>query len=159
MLSLRPEEDRKLREILTRLNNESKSKIVLLIDKSGQLISRSESPAFSSDDVTFASLTAGNIAASEALSKLLGDKGLSHMFTETEEEGIYMLLVAEKYILVSIFDKRVSNLGIVRVKIKKYSREIERIIKEIEERMEKDSNIASDLKVEDIDIDLDTLFE
>jgi len=159
MLSLRPEEDKRLKELLTRLNTESKSKIVLLIDKSGQLISRSESPAFSSDDVTFASLTAGNIAASEALSKLLGDKNLSHMFTETEEEGIYMTLVAGKYILVSIFDKKLSNLGIVRVKIKKYYKEIEAIIRDIEERMEKESNLGSDLKVEDLDIDLDTLFE
>jgi len=116
MLNLRPEEDKELREILTRIAKESKSKIVLLIDKSGQLVSRSESPAFSSDDITFASLTAGNVAASEALSKLLGDKSLNHMFTETEGEGIYMMVVAEKYILVSIFNKQATNLGIVRVK-------------------------------------------
>jgi len=159
MLSLRPEEDKKLKELLTKLNTESKSKIVLLIDKAGQLISRSESPAFSSDDVTFASLTAGNIAASEALSKLLGDKNLSHMFTETEEEGIYMTLVADRYILVSIFDKKVSNLGIVRVKIKKYYRSIEEIIRSIEQRVKEESNLGNELEVEDIDIDLDTLFE
>ena len=117
MLNLRPEEDKELREILTSIAEESKSKIVFLIDKSGQLISRSESPAFTSDDVTFASLTAGNVAASEALSKLLGDRSLNHMFTETETEGIYMIVVAEKYILVSIFDKYATNLGILRVKI------------------------------------------
>jgi len=157
MLSLKPDEDRKLRELLTNLSSESKAKIVLLIDKSGQLISRSESPAFSSDDVTFASLTAGNIAASEALSKLLGDKNLSHMFTETEEEGIYMILIAGKYILVSIFDKRVSNLGIVRVKIKKYYREIEETLRAIEERVKEESSIPAEIDVEDID--LDTLFE
>jgi len=157
MLSLRPEEDRKLRDLLTRLNEESKSKIVLLIDKSGQLISRSESPAFSSDDVTFASLTAGNIAASEALSKLLGDKSLSHMFTETEEEGIYMILIADKYILVSIFDKKVSNLGIVRVKIKKFYSEIEQILRNIEERVKEEASIPTEIDVDDID--LDTLFE
>ncbi|RKQ61736.1 putative regulator of Ras-like GTPase activity (Roadblock/LC7/MglB family) [Thermovibrio guaymasensis] len=157
MLSLRPEENERLKELLTNLNNESKAKIVLLIDKSGQLISRSDSPAFSSDDVTFASLTAGNVAASEALSKLLGDKNLSHMFTETEEEGIYMILIADKYILVSIFDKKVSNLGIVRVKIKKYYSELERILREIEKRAEEESSIPTEIDVEDID--LDTLFE
>jgi hypothetical protein len=70
MLNITPEEDKELRKLLTGLAKESKSKIVILIDKSGQLISRSESPAFSSDDITFASLTAGNVAASEALSKL-----------------------------------------------------------------------------------------
>ncbi|MEO2066453.1 MAG: roadblock/LC7 domain-containing protein [Desulfurobacteriaceae bacterium] len=157
MLSLRPEENERLKELLTNLNNESKAKIVLLIDKSGQLISRSDSPAFSSDDVTFASLTAGNVAASEALSKLLGDKNLSHMFTETEEEGIYMILIADKYILVSIFDKKVSNLGIVRIKIKKYYSKLERILREIEERAKEESSIPAEVDVEDID--LDTIFK
>ncbi len=157
MLSLRPEEDEKLRKLLTELNRESKSKIVLLIDKAGQLISRSESPAFSSDDITFASLTAGNVAASEALSKLLGDKNLNHMFTETEDEGIYMILIDDKYILVSIFDKNASNLGIVRVKIKKYYRKLVELLRQIEERIESESSVAEQIDVEDID--LDTLFE
>ena len=157
MLSLRPEEDEKLRKLLTELNRESKSKIVLLIDKAGQLISRSESPAFSSDDITFASLTAGNVAASEALSKLLGDKNLNHMFTETEDEGIYMILIDDKYILVSIFDKNASNLGIVRVKIKKYYGKLVELLRQIEERIESESSVTEQIDVEDID--LDTLFE
>ncbi len=157
MLSLRPEEDEKLRKILTELNDKSRSKIVLLIDKSGQLISRSESPAFSTDDVTFASLTAGNVAASEALSKLLGDKNLNHMFTETEEEGIYMILIDGKYILVSIFDKNLSNLGIVRVKIKKYYKHLVDILRQIERRVNEELSIPEQINVDDID--LDTLFE
>jgi predicted regulator of Ras-like GTPase activity (Roadblock/LC7/MglB family) len=157
MLNITPEEDKELRRLLTELAKESKSKIVILIDKSGQLISRSESPAFSSDDITFASLTAGNVAASEALSKLLGDKDLNHMFTETEEEGIYMILLDGKYILVAIFNKDLSNLGIIRVKIKKFHPKIRELIERIEERTEKETTVSSDINVEEID--LDSLFE
>ncbi len=157
MLNITPEEDRELRKLLTELAKESKSKIVILIDKSGQLISRSESPAFSSDDITFASLTAGNVAASEALSKLLGDKDLNHMFTETEEEGIYMILLDGKYILVVIFDKDSSNLGIIRVKIKRFYPKVKELIERIEERTEKETTVSSDINVEEID--LDSLFE
>jgi predicted regulator of Ras-like GTPase activity (Roadblock/LC7/MglB family) len=157
MLNITPEEDKELRKLLTGLAKESKSKIVILIDKSGQLISRSESPAFSSDDITFASLTAGNVAASEALSKLLGDKDLNHMFTETEEEGIYMILLDGKYILVAIFNKDLSNLGIIRVKIKKFYPKIRELIERIEERTEKETTVSSDINVEEID--LDSLFE
>ncbi len=157
MLSLKPEEDKELREILTRICEESKSKIVLLIDKSGQLISRSNSPAFSSDDVTFASLTAGNVAASEALSKLLGDKNLNHMFTETEDEGIYMVVIGGKYILVVIFDKLASNLGIIRVKIKRYYNRLVDLMKKIEERIQNETGLPTDIDLESID--LDTLFE
>ena len=157
MLNITPEEDKELRKLLTGLAKESKSKIVILIDKSGQLISRSESPAFSSDDITFASLTAGNVAASEALSKLLGDKDLNHMFTETEEEGIYMILLDGKYILVVIFDKDSSNLGIIRVKIKRFYPKVKELIERIEERTEKETTVSSDINVEEID--LDSLFE
>ena len=157
MLSLKPEEDKELRNILTKLAKDSKSKIVFFIDKSGQLIGRSESPAFSSDDITFASLTAGNVAASEALSKLLGDKTLSHMFTETVDEGIYMIVVKDKYILVVIFDKNTSNLGIVRVKIKKYYKKIEELMERIEERIKSEAKVSENIDIEDID--LDALFE
>lgn len=157
MLNITPEEDKELRRLLTELVQDSKSKIAVLIDKSGQLISRNDSPAFSSDDITFASLTAGNVAASEALSKLLGDSDINHMFTETEEEGIYMILLDEKYILVTIFNKEFSNLGIVRVKIKKFYPEIMKLIKRIEERTENETTIPRDINVEEVD--LDSLFE
>ncbi|GAB6075239.1 roadblock/LC7 domain-containing protein [Desulfurobacterium crinifex] len=157
MLNITPEEDKELRRLFTELAKESKSKIVILIDKSGQLISRSESPAFSSDDITFASLTAGNVAASEALSKLLGDKDLNHMFTETEEEGIYMILLDGKYILVSIFNKEHSNLGIIRVKIRKFYPEIKKLIKRIEERTRNETTLPKNINVEEVD--LDSLFE
>ncbi|RUM88600.1 MAG: dynein regulation protein LC7 [Thermovibrio sp.] len=157
MISLQPEEDKKLRQLLTKINEESKAKITLLIDKSGQLISRSESPAFSSDDITFASLTAGNVAASEALSKLLGDENINHMFTETESEGIYMVLINNSYILVSIFNKAISNLGIVRLKFRKYYNELTNLLKEIERRVKEEKSVAENIDIEDID--LDTLFE
>jgi len=157
MLNITLEEDKRLRELLSNLAEESKSKIVFLIDKSGQLISRSDSPDFSSDEITFASLTAGNVAASEALSKLLGDKDLNHMFTETEEEGIYMILVDDKFILVAIFNKELSNLGILRVKIKKYYPEIVKILRTILERTKNESAVSEEINIDDID--LDSLFE
>ncbi|SNR58934.1 roadblock/LC7 domain-containing protein [Desulfurobacterium atlanticum] len=157
MLSIRPEEDRKLREILTALCTESKAKVVFLIDKAGQLISRSNAPAYTSNDITFASLTAGNVAASEALSKLLGDKTLNHAFTETEDEGIYMSLIKQKLILVVIFEKYTSNLGIIRVKLKKYKPQIEEIIENIEMKSSKEKELGKEIDIEDINID--NLFE
>ena len=157
MLSIRPEEDGKLREVLTELCTESRAKVVFLIDKAGQLISRSDAPAYTSNDITFASLTAGNVAASEALSKLLGDKMLNHAFTETDDEGIYMSLVEQKLILVVIFEKYMSNLGIIRVKLKKFKPFISKIIERIEVKSERERNIGKEINIEEIDID--NLFE
>ncbi|OMH41314.1 roadblock/LC7 domain-containing protein [Desulfurobacterium indicum] len=157
MLSIRPEEDKKLREVLTALCSESRAKVVFLIDKAGQLISRSDAPAYTSNDITFASLTAGNVAASEALSKLLGDKTLNHAFTETEDEGIYMSLLDRKLILVIIFEKFASNLGIIRVKLKKYRPILEEIIRKIERKSEQEQQIGKEINFDEIDID--NLFE
>jgi len=157
VLSIRPEEDGKLREVLTELCTESRAKVVFLIDKAGQLISRSDAPAYTSNDITFASLTAGNVAASEALSKLLGDKMLNHAFTETDDEGIYMSLVEQKLILVVIFEKYMSNLGIIRVKLKKFKPFISKIIESIEVKSERERNIGKEINIEEIDID--NLFE
>jgi hypothetical protein len=68
-----------------------------------------------------------------------------------------MVLISDKYILVSIFNKSVTNIGIVRFKIKKYQDELEKIISQIEERAESEKSVSQEIDIEDID--LDTLFE
>ncbi len=156
MISINTDESRKLSEFLTKLAKVSRSKVIFLIDKSGQLLSKSGSPS-ATNDLTFASLTAGNIAASEALSKLIDNKGLSHTFTETPSEGIYMILLLEKYILVSIFDKKATNLGIVRLKIRKIAPLISEFLRQIEQRNKKETNITKNVDIENLDID--SLFE
>ena len=67
----------------------------------------------------------GNVAATDGLAKLIGEKEFSILFHEGERDNIHISLVAQRVILVVIFDDR-SSLGLVRLRVKKASQELER---------------------------------
>ena len=68
------------------------------------------------DTTSLASLTAGNVAATDGLAKLIGEKEFSILFHEGEKDNIHISLVAQRVILVVIFDER-SSLGLVRLRV------------------------------------------
>ena len=70
-----------------------------------------------------ASLTAGNVAATDALAKLIGEKEFSVLFHEGERDNIHISIVGLRVILVVIFDER-SSLGLVRLRVKKAAVEL-----------------------------------
>src|SRR5256885_8576774 len=61
------------------------SKIVFLVDKNGQQIA-SSGDMQGVDATSLASLTAGNVAATDGLAKLIGGKEISILFHEGERE-------------------------------------------------------------------------
>src|SRR3954454_9500618 len=111
------EEYLQIKEILHRLQVDSNSKIVFLVDKKGQQIA-SMGDMLCVDATSLASLTAGNVAATDGLAKLIGEKEFSILFHEGERDNIHISLVAQRVILVVIFDDR-SSLGLVRLRVKK----------------------------------------
>jgi hypothetical protein len=67
------EEFQEINEVIERLLKEANAKVIFLVDKNGQLISGvGETDRF--DTTSLASLTAGNIAATGGLAKLIGEK-------------------------------------------------------------------------------------
>ena len=67
------EEYASLEEALRRLRQEANAKAVFLIDKNGQQIAAAgEIEQF--DATSLASLTAGNVAATDGLAKLIGER-------------------------------------------------------------------------------------
>src|SRR5262249_54563326 len=81
------------------------------------------------------SLTAGNVAATDGLAKLIGEKEFSILFHEGERDNIHISLVAQRVILVVIFDDR-SSLGLVRLRVKKASQELERTFEQLLKKAE-----------------------
>lgn len=73
------EEYREITAILEKLLREANAKCVYLVDKDGQLISASGETK-DIDSTSLASLTAGNIAATGGLAKLIGEKEFSILF-------------------------------------------------------------------------------
>jgi len=112
------EEDSKLIDKeLKKLNQLSRAKVSFLVDKDGQLIS-SIGETGDIDTTSLASLTAGNIAATGGMAKLLGEKEFSILFHEGEKDNIHISLVGQRAILVVVFDDR-SSLGLIRLRVKR----------------------------------------
>ena len=102
---------------LQRLLAQANAKVVFLVDKNGQLIAATGETE-NLDTTSLASLTAGNIAATGGMAKLLGEKEFSILFHEGQRDNIHISIIGQRVILVVIFDQR-SSLGLVRLRVKK----------------------------------------
>jgi len=154
------EEYQQIKDILQRLQVDSNSKIVFLVDKNGQQIA-SHGDMSGVDATSLASLTAGNVAATDGLAKLIGEKEFSILFHEGEKDNIHISLVAQRVILVVIFDEK-SSLGLVRLRVKKASQELERTFEQLMKKAEAERGSMADRFdspfAEITDEDIDSLF-
>lgn len=154
------EEYQQIKEILSRLQSDSNSKIVFLVDKNGQQIA-AHGDMKGVDATSLASLTAGNVAATDGLAKLIGEKEFSILFHEGERDNIHISLVAQRVILVVIFDEK-SSLGLVRLRVKKASQELEKtfetIVHKAEAEQGSNANRFDSPFAEITDEDIDSLF-
>jgi predicted regulator of Ras-like GTPase activity (Roadblock/LC7/MglB family) len=125
-LVLHEEEYEKIRDVITRLRAECNAKVVFLVDKNGQQIA-ADGELASIDTTALASLAAGNVAATDSLARLIGEKEFSILFHEGERDNLHISVVGGRVILVVIFDER-SSLGLVRLRVKKGSVELASIL-------------------------------
>ena len=152
------EEFQEINLVIERLLKEANAKVIFLVDKNGQLISGvGETDRF--DTTSLASLTAGNIAATGGLAKLIGEKEFSILFHEGEKDNLHISIVGGRVILVVLFDSR-SSLGLVRLRVKKSSDELSLIFEKLIKKAEdKERRGASDFPFAEItDDDIDNLF-
>ena len=150
------EEFRKIDEELQKLHQQTNAMVVFLVDKNGQLIA-SAGETRDIDTTSLASLTAGNIAATGGIARLLGEKEFTILFHEGEKDNIHISLIGQRVILVVIFDKRTS-LGLVRLRVKKSSETLVAIFDEITNKAEHertegrlDESPFAEISDEDID--------
>ncbi|NLC70974.1 MAG: roadblock/LC7 domain-containing protein [Desulfuromonadaceae bacterium] len=155
-LVLFDEECLNISSILHKLLVEANAKALFLVDKDGQLIS-STGETDQMDTTSLASLTAGNIAATGGLAKLLGEKEFSVLFHEGEKDNLHLSLVASRVILVVIFDQR-SSLGLVRLRVRKWNEELEKIFNALEKKAKEKSSSNQSFFAEITDEDIDNLF-
>src|SRR5512134_2801920 len=123
------DEFRRVDEELQKLYQQSNAKVLFLIDKNGQLIA-SAGDTHNIDTTSLASLTAGNIAATGGMARLLGEREFSVLFHEGDTDNIHISLIGQRVILVVIFDQR-SSLGLVRLRAKKTSDVLVKLFEDI----------------------------
>ena len=152
------EEYQRILVLLEKLLRESNSKVIFLVDKNGQLIAATGETA-NLDTTSLASLTAGNIAATGGLAKLIGEKEFSILFHEGEKDNIHISIVGGRVILVVIFDQR-SSLGLVRLRVKKASIDLAGVFEDLASRSATvlAANSTNSPFAEITDDDIDNLF-
>ena len=153
------EEFQRIDTELQKLHQQSNAKVVFLVDKNGQLIA-SAGETHGIDTTSLASLTAGNIAATGGIARLLGEREFTILFHEGEKDNIHISLIGQRVILVVIFDSR-SSLGLVRLRVKKASEILTKIFDEITEKVDKEKGegkLAESIFAKISDEDIDNLF-
>jgi predicted regulator of Ras-like GTPase activity (Roadblock/LC7/MglB family) len=155
-LVLYQEEFQRLDQALKKLRSEANARAIFLIDKTGQQIAAAgELDQF--DTTSLASLTAGNVAATDGLAKLIGEREFSVLFHEGKRDHIHISIVAKRAILLVIFDDR-SSLGLVRLRVKRSTQDLDHIFEDMQSKGEKGATTGpahtspfSEITDEDID--------
>ncbi len=148
---------RKVLAVIQRLVRDANAKGVYVVDRNGQLIGEAGEMR-GIDTTSLASLTAGCIAATGGLAKIVGEEEFPVHFHQGNRDNLHITLVAKRIILVVVFDDR-SSLGLVRLRVKKAGTELAKIFEEIEKRAEQEQAAGGGTPFSEItDEDIDNLF-
>lgn len=146
------EEIKDLEEVLRRLRPDANAKAVFLLDSHGQQVATAgEAEQF--DTTSLASLTGGNVAATDGLAKLISEREFSVLFHEGQQDNVHVAIVAKRLILVVVFDER-SSLGLVRLRVKRIGPDLDRIIEAMQQKAAADGGDFPLAEVTDEDIDV-----
>lgn len=146
------DEFHQITDVCERLNLDANAKAVFLIDKNGQLILAAGNYAHL-DTTALASLTAGNIAATDGLAKLIGEREFSILFHEGEHDSLHISLVASQVILVVMFGEETS-VGLVRLRVRKATEELTRIVQSLIDKSQNPGANSPFAEISDDDIDI-----
>lgn len=151
-----------INQILQTLSRSASARSVMLIDKTGQLInSIGEPPGF--DVTSFSSLAAADFAANAQLAEMVGEKDFATLVHQGTNESLYLSLIANRVILVVLFDKKTS-LGLVRLKARRAGEELivvlNRLFNKLQYRNEEilSTTLGADFQAE-AENEIDSLFQ
>ncbi len=120
---------KEIRKLLANLRKKSNVDCIILIDESGQpLCSSLKDPEI--QIAAISALTAGNFAAANELSKLLGEKEVKSLLQEGEKLSIYSYKVLDKFILLIVFSSEI-RFGMVKLYAHQTIKQLEEILKGI----------------------------
>lgn len=152
------EEHGRIQVVIDKLALEASAKAVFLVDKNGQLIAET-GELRGIDTTSLASLTAGNIAATGGLAKIIGEEEFPTHFHQGDRDNLHITLIARRIILVIVFENDKSSLGLVRLRVKKASTELANIFEDMQKKAEAAAASGADSPFAEItDDDIDNLF-
>ena len=147
------EELKQIQKIVDRLQQDSRSRTILLIDKNGSLVAASGS-ASELDTTSLSSLVTDNFASPSAITSLPQEDEFPGQFHEGKGMSINLSLVGRRIILVVLFDKNTTP-GLVRLRVKRAQDELVPIFEELAKK----SSMPGQSPLPEItDQDIDDLF-
>ena len=156
-LVMREEDFTRIQAVIQRLARDANAKGIYVVDKAGQLIGEAGEMQ-GIDSTSLASLTAGCIAATGGLAKIVGEEEFPIHFHQGQRDNLHITLVGERMILVVVFDER-SSLGLVRLRVKKAGNELAKIFEDIQKKTEQEHAGGAGTPFSEItDEDIDNLF-
>ena len=153
-IEMREPQYRQIKAVLAKLRLDAAARVTVLIDKDGQEIAV-DGDVSNLDTTSLASLTAGNVAATGGMARLIGEKEFPTLSHEGERESIHICVIG-RALLVVVFDDR-SSLGLVKLRVKQVSAELAAIFEAVIRDARKSSDEPS-IFAEITDEDIDSLF-
>ena len=149
------EEAQKIKGVCDTLLEDANAKVVFLIDLNGQILSHA-GDVDDMDTTSLASLTAGNVAATGGIAKLIKEKEFSQIFHEGEKDHLHISVHGGRFILVVIFDHR-SSIGLVSLRVRQSTHQFQEIFASIDEKSQSAQGEKTPF-AEITDEDIDNLF-
>lgn len=115
--------------ILGRLTQDTGASHVLLLDKSGQLIS-TQGQGGQRDVVALGALLAGAFSSSRQVAEILGERDFRSILQQGVHESMYTSLIGEQWLLVIVFDRQ-THVGLVKVLARKATEELDRVLERV----------------------------
>ena len=150
------EDYQKIVAVIQRLCRDANSKGIFVVDKSGQLVAEAGEMQ-GVDTTSLASLTAGCIAATGGLAKIVGEDEFPIHFHQGQRDNLHITLIGSRMILVVVFGEQ-SSLGLVRLRVKKAGAELGKIFEDIKKKAELNASATDSPFSEITDEDIDNLF-
>ncbi len=151
------EDQKRVLAVIQRLVGDANAKGIFVVDRNGQLIAEAGEMQ-DIDSTSLASLTAGNIAATGGLAKIIGEDEFPIQSHQGQRDNLHITIVGGRIILVVVFDDR-SSLGLVRLRVKKAGAELGKVFEEIRKKADTGEAPQEASPFADItDDDIDNLF-
>lgn len=142
---------RQIHVVCEKLHGSCQARAVVLVDRNGQFIA-SFGDVAALDTTSLASLTAGNMAATQGLAKLLGEQEFPSVFHEGKFESLHLSVVNSQAILAIVFG-RSTTLGLVRLRAKKACEALAELFDTVAAKAASGNRAAPLGEITDADID------
>ncbi|HEY0673721.1 MAG TPA: roadblock/LC7 domain-containing protein [Longimicrobiales bacterium] len=146
-----------LTSLLQKFVGETQADCALLCDRTGRLLTLSGDVG-AMDQTTFASLVAGDFAASDQLARLLGEEEFSSLYHAGLGRSMYLADVSGYGILAALFDGA-TTLGMIRLQSRTTVPQLVEVFEQMAERSASEPHIGMDSNfMDEAEDEIDRLF-